>query len=219
MTNYRKITAVLIGAWFVAALTASALHLFRADSSRPPLPLALAGLIPIVAFSLWFARSESFRQFALSLNPGTLTLLHSWRVGGFTFLVLYTFGILPGLFALPAGLGDFAIGATASYAALKLANPNHRSSFIRWHALGILDLVVALTLGATASLIYPQGVPTTPLTVLPLSLIPTFVVPLLLILHVICIAQARRWPARKDSLSPLFLPRESTNRPDLYTIR
>ena len=204
MTNYRKVTSVLIVTWFAAVLTASALHLFRTDPSRPPLPLALAALVPIVAFWLWFASSEPFHQFALSLNPSTLTILHSWRVGGFTFLVLYTYGILPGLFALPAGLGDFAIGATASFAALKLANPNHRSRFILWQALGILDLVVALTLGATASLIDPRGIPTTPMTVLPLSLIPTFVVPLLLILHLICIAQARRWPARKDSLLALF---------------
>ena len=206
MTNYRKVTAVLIATWFVAVLTASALHLFRTDPSRPPLPLALAALVPIVAFWLWFASSEPFHQFALSLNPSTLTILHSWRVGGFTFLVLYTYGILPGLFALPAGLGDFAIGATASFAALKLANPNHRSRFILWQALGILDLVAALTFGATASLIDPRGIPTTPLSVLPLSLIPTFVVPLLLILHLICIAQARRWPAQKDSLMGTQLP-------------
>jgi hypothetical protein len=202
MTNYRRVTAVLIAAWFIAALTASAFHLFKTDPSRPPLPL-LAALVPIVAFSLWFARSEPLRQFALSLNPSTLTILHSWRVGGFTFLVLYTFGLLPGLFALPAGLGDFAVGVTASFAALKLANPNQRSRFILWNALGILDLVVALTLGGTASLIDPRGIPTTPLTVLPLSLIPTFAVPLLLILHLICIAQARRWPAREDSRLPL----------------
>jgi hypothetical protein len=31
------------------------------------------------------------------------------------------------------------------------------------------------------------------MTVLPLSLIPTFAVPLLMIFHIICIAQARRW--------------------------
>jgi hypothetical protein len=35
--------------------------------------------------------------------------------------------------------------------------------------------------------------------VLPLNLIPTFVVPLLLILHLICIAQARRWPAQRHA--------------------
>jgi hypothetical protein len=33
------------------------------------------------------------------------------------------------------------------------------------------------------------------MTVLPMSYIPTFAVPLFLILHIICIAQARRWPA------------------------
>jgi hypothetical protein len=33
------------------------------------------------------------------------------------------------------------------------------------------------------------------MTVLPLSLVPTFIVPLLLIFHVICIAQARAWKA------------------------
>jgi hypothetical protein len=31
------------------------------------------------------------------------------------------------------------------------------------------------------------------MTVLPLSLIPTFLVPMFLIFHVICIAQARAW--------------------------
>jgi len=199
MTNYVRVTTSLIVAWFIAVLAASTLDVFKTDPSHPPIALGLAVLIPIATFTLWFRASAPFRRFALALNPRTLTTVQSWRTGGFVFLVLYTYGILPGLFAWPAGLGDFAVGATASLAALKLANPNHRSSFIRWQALGILDLVTAVTLGATASLIDPRGIPTTPLTVLPLSLIPTFVVPLLLILHLICIAQARRWPAQDHS--------------------
>ncbi len=196
MTNYARVTAGLFAAWFIAALAASALHVFSTVPSRPPIALGLAALLPIVGFSLWFAGSESFRRFVLTLNPSTLTLVQSWRIGGFVFLTLYTFGLLPGLFAWPAGLGDMFIGATASLVALKLANPDHRSRFILWHALGILDLVTAVTLGATASLIQPSGIPTTPMTMLPLSLIPTFIVPLLLIFHLICIAQARRWPAQ-----------------------
>ena len=43
------------------------------------------------------------------------------------FVVLYGFGILPGVFALPAGLGDMAIGATAPFIAWKLADAAHRS--------------------------------------------------------------------------------------------
>ena len=83
--------------------------------------------------------------------------------------------------------------------AMKLASPDHRKGFICWQVLGIIDLVTAVTLGTLARVISPQGIPTTPMTVLPLSLIPTFAVPLLLILHIVCIAQARRWPARVSS--------------------
>jgi hypothetical protein len=201
MTNakYAKLAAGLIAAWFVFTLSASALHVFRADQSQPAILLGLAGLTPIVVFAVWFAASQGFRQFTESLDPGTLTFVQSWRIAGYVFLALYVYSILPGVFALSAGWGDVFIGATAPFVALRLANPEHRKSFILWQVLGILDLVLAVTLGTTARLLDPHGIPTTPLTVLPLSLIPTFAVPLLLILHVICIAQARRWPAQSRS--------------------
>jgi hypothetical protein len=207
--KYGKLTAGLIGAWFIASLTASALHGFQTDPSRPPLPLGLAVVIPIGLFVLWFAASKGFRQFVLDLNPRTLTFVHSWRLAGFTFLVLYSYGILPGLFALPAGWGDIAIGATAPFVGMTLANPRHRKSFIFWQALGILDLVNAVALGTTAQLIQPQGIPTTAMTVLPMSLIPTFAIPLLLILHTVCIAQAVRWPEQRRSDVPQQIPSEA----------
>lgn len=194
---YRRVTACLIAVWFVFALSASALHVFKTDLL--PVALGLAVTIPIVAFLSWFATSAAFRQFALSLNPRTLTFVQSWRIAGFTFLVLYAAGILPGVFALPAGCGDIAIGATAPLVAVKLANFNHRRGFIFWQILGISDLVMAVTLGTIARLISPDGVGTGVMTVLPLSLIPTFALPLLIMLHVICIAQARQWTERQYS--------------------
>ncbi|MGC2210563.1 MAG: hypothetical protein WA532_10680 [Candidatus Korobacteraceae bacterium] len=199
MTRYGKLTAGLIAAWFLFSLTASALHVFRTDPSVPPLPVGLAVVIPIALFLVWFARSTGFREFVMSLNPQALTIVQTWRVGGFVFLALAAYGILPLLFALPAGLGDMAVGATAPWMAMKLPSPDRRTGFIRWQVLGITDLVTAVTLGTLASVISPQGIPTTPMTVLPLSLIPTFAVPLLLILHIVCIAQARRWPAREST--------------------
>ena len=199
MTRYAKLTAGLIGAWFVFSLTASALHLYRTGPNDLPLPLGLAVLTPIVVFLVWFASSPGLRQFTMSLNPRTLTLVQSWRVAGFVFLVLAAYGILPSVFALRAGWGDIAIGATASFVALKLASPDHRRIFVVWQVLGIADLVTAVTLGTLASVIDPRGIPTSAMTVLPLSLIPTFAVPLLLILHVICIVQARRWPVLQGS--------------------
>jgi hypothetical protein len=193
MKTYGKITAALIAAWFTFVLSASALHLFENPSHRVGAAVGVAALTPIVLFSLWFATSDRFRQFALSLNPRTLTYIQSWRVVGVVFVILEARGVLPAIFALPAGYGDIAIGATASFVAWKFANRRHRGSFILWQALGIADLVNAVSLGTTVSLLSPHGTPMTAMTVLPLSLIPTFLVPLFLIFHVICIAQARAW--------------------------
>jgi hypothetical protein len=191
--NYGKLISGLIAAWFIFSLTMSALHAFRTDPSQPPLPLGLAVLIPITLFLAWFRASESFRQFVLALNPRVLTMVQSWRIAGFTFVVLYAYHILPGEFALPAGWGDILIGVTAPLVAMKLANADHRNGFILWQALGIADLVTAVATGTAVGLIDPHGIQTSAMTVLPLSMIPTFAVPLLLILHIICIAQARRW--------------------------
>src|SRR5207302_1535160 len=171
----------------------------KTDPQVPPLALGLAVLVPIAIFLLWFAASAGFRKFALSLNPRTLTFVHSWRIAGFTFLALYAAGLLPGVFALPAGWGDIAIGATAPLAALKLANFSRRRCFTFWQILGIFDLVIAVTLGTTARWISPNEATTAIMTGLPMSLIPTFAVPLLIILHIICIAQARRWKAGEHS--------------------
>jgi hypothetical protein len=198
MKNYAKLATGIIFAWFVFALTASALHLFKNDDNRIGLAVAIAAVVPLVVFSLWFAVSDSFRHFVLSLNPQTLTSLQAWRMVGFTFVLLQARSILPAVFAFPAGYGDMAIGATAAFAAWKLANPAHRNSFVLWQLLGITDLVVAVSVGTTAGLISPQSPTMAPMTVLPLSLIPTFLVPLFMILHVICIAQARSWKTTSE---------------------
>jgi len=199
MTKYGKLTTSLIAVWFVFALTASGLHLFRTAPNKPPLLFGLAALTPLVLFLVWFAASAGFRQFTMTLNPRVLTWVQSWRLDGFVLLVLATYGILPSLFALSAGWGDIAIGATAVLVGLKLATPDHRKSFIAWQVLGIADLVNALALGALANVINPHGIPTDAMTVLPMSLIPTFAVPLFMMFHIICIAQAVRWPAQESS--------------------
>jgi hypothetical protein len=198
MKSYGRLTAGLIVGWFVFALAASALQVFKNDSNRIGIAVAIAALVPILVFVLWFVGSEKFRQFTLSLNPSALTLAQSWRIVGFTFVLLEAKGILPAVFAWPAGYGDMAIGATATLVAWKLANPNHRGSFILWQALGIIDLVAAVSLGTTARLLSPQGASMAAMTVLPLSLVPTFLVPLFLIFHVICIAQAKAWVAKPN---------------------
>jgi hypothetical protein len=65
--------------------------------------------------------------------PGMASRLvrpHSFRVAGVVFLLYMAFGHLPGLFALPAGLGDIAAGIGAPLVARRLAQGNGRRS--RW---------------------------------------------------------------------------------------
>jgi hypothetical protein len=193
MKAYGKFTTGLIMAWFAFALIAGALGLFENQASRIGAAVGIAAGVPVVLFAVSFAASDSFRKFALALNPRTLTFVQSGRLIGVTFVILQARGVLPAIFAWPAGYGDMFIGATAAFVAWKLCNPDHRGSFNFWQALGIIDLVTAVGLGTTAGLIQPHGVPMAAMTVLPLSLIPTFLVPYYFILHVICIAQARDW--------------------------
>ena len=132
MTKYGKITAGLLVVWFAVVFSASAVHLFKNGSAQFGLGVAVAALAPMIVFSLWFAASEGFRNFALSLNPTILTSVQVWRIVGFTFLLLQARNVLPAIFALPAGYGDMFIGATAGFAAWKLAEPAHRNGFLFW---------------------------------------------------------------------------------------
>jgi len=52
-------------------------------------------------------------------------------------------GHLPAAFALPAGLGDIALGVSAPFVARRLAHGTGRIGAVRFNVLGILDLIVA----------------------------------------------------------------------------
>lgn len=192
--GYGRLTIGIIAVWFVFSIWASAAHVFRQSASAPPIALGISVAVPLLAFWVWFKASTGFREFALSLDPQALTIVQSWRVAGFAFVALYLYGILPGIFANPAGWGDIFIGLTAPWVALKLTRPEHRGAFIAWNLLGMLDLVTAVTLGTTSRLINVGGLAADAMTVLPLSIVPTFLVPLFFIMHIIVIAEARRWP-------------------------
>ena len=61
-----------------------------------------------------------FRDFVLAADLRLMTGIQAGRFAGLGFLALYANGVLPGSFALPAGLGDMAIGVTAPWVLLAL---------------------------------------------------------------------------------------------------
>ena len=200
-TEPRSVTSALVPAlltvWLGLILRLGATGAFVTANGAPPLGLLAAVLGPVGAF-LIACRVPAVRDFALTADLRLIAATQAWRVGGFTFLALNAYGVLPAYFALPAGLGDMAIGVTAVWMLAGLARtPAFGASraFVVWNVLGIVDLVVAVTVGAAVPLLFSNaaGVGSTDaMTRLPLVLIPAFFVPGFLILHVIALAQARR---------------------------
>lgn len=194
--NVRQTTQAALALWF-AAVFAIGLHGgFVTAAGSPPLPILVGALLPLGAFAAAYFGSGAFRELVLSADLRLLTSVQAWRAGGLGFLALYAQGLLPGIFAWPAGLGDIAIGASAPWIAMALARDRgyvRSGGFALWNALGVLDLVIAVATGAASGSLlasYAGGVTTTPMTHMPLVLIPAFFVPLFVLLHVTAFLQA-----------------------------
>jgi len=186
----------LLAAWFAVVLMLGASGVFMAPPHTPPFALLVGFVAPIATGLIAWRASARFREWVLGIEPRLLVALNAWRFGGFAFVALCVWGVLPGFFAWPAGLGDMAIAASAPWMLARLsASPGFASSraFVRWNRLGLLDLFVAISLGAIGGfLASDQPVTTAPMAALPLVLIPVFFVPIYILIHFALLAQARR---------------------------
>jgi len=189
---------LVLSVWFLLVVSLGAAGAFVGRPGTPPFGIALGVGAPLLSFFAWLWLSQSFRDFVLSLDLRLIAGMQAWRWAGLGFLSLYAHDVLPAIFALPAGLGDMAIGVTAPWMLLGLVRqPGFAASpaFVRWNLLGILDLVVALTIGtlsATLATGVPGEISTAPMATLPLLLIPAFLVPLFLMLHTAALMQSRK---------------------------
>ena len=188
----RAAVLFLLGAWFAFVLASGPTGALSPAGGGAP-ALGLTVILPIVALVGAYFALPSVRS-AMSATPlPALIALHAIRLLGFMFLVLYAEGRLPAPFAPSAGWGDIFIGATAlplAWAAARFGARVRPFVFL-WNALGVADLVVALTLGplsAPGPLQVFLGPPdSSPMTALPWLIIPGFLVPILFFTHVVVI--------------------------------
>jgi hypothetical protein len=167
------------------------------QSPRVPNPwLAVAAVGTLVAALLATRIPVVARILA---DPGTaarLAVPQTLRAIGGVFLAVLALGQLPAVFALPAGLGDIAVGVAAPFVAYRLSRGTGRTAGVWFNALGIVDLVVAVSIGALAGLGPVHVIDSTPstleITLLPLALIPTTAVPLAVALHIVSLRRLRR---------------------------
>jgi hypothetical protein len=193
---------LVLAAWFLLVVSLGAAGAFVGRAGTPPFAIAIGVGAPLVLFFAWLRLSQSFRAFVLSLDLRLIAGIQAWRLAGLGFLSLYTYKVLPAIFALPAGLGDMAVGFVAPWMILALVRQPAfaaSSTFIRWNVLGILDLIVAVSIGALSATLAtgaPGEISTAPMSTLPLLLIPAFLVPLFLMLHTAALMQSRRIKTR-----------------------
>jgi hypothetical protein len=183
--------------WAAVAWTASISGVFRTGAFALPL-LPMAILLPVIVGApllLWSKRVGEL----LDAMPATwLVALQLYRVFGSQWLAYWLRGLLPGLWALPAGTGDVLTGLFAVSAAIALATgtAEGRKAAMLWNMFGIADLALAITLGMIISpgpfqLIVQHG-PSIGLDAFPNVLTPAFVVPCSILLHALSLRQLRR---------------------------
>ena len=198
LSGIRLKGTVVLTVWFVLVVSLGAAGAFVGPPGTPPFAIAIGIGAPLLLFFTWLRLSQSFRDLVLALDLRLIAGIQAWRWAGLGFLSLYAHKVLPAMFALPAGLGDMAIGFVAPWMVLALvrqADFAASAAFIRWNVLGILDLIVAVTLGtlsATLTTGAPGEISAAPLSTLPLLLIPAFLVPLFLMLHSVALMQSRQ---------------------------
>jgi len=201
-SSARPAVFAALGLWLGLVIFLGSQEAFVGSAGSPPLPIFLGVAIPMTVFFSAYFGWGAFRSFILGADIRLVAAIQGWRWAGLGFLTLYSYGILPALFALPAGLGDMAIGFTAPWMVLKLIKrPLFATDrqFVMWNIFGIVDFVVALSMGTLCSGAFSGitrligDVSTSPMARLPLVLIPAFMVPFFMMLHFTALFQARHW--------------------------
>ena len=182
--------------WAAAIVTVAALGGFAPDAPGSLPTPGFAFIAILAALFGTFRLSARFRSALLSIPLPVLVGLNIARIGGVFFLLLLADQRAPSPFAPSAGWGDIITGVVAIPLTLALArNAAPAWSVKLWNAFGTLDLIVAVALGIlsapTPFQVFTAAPGTAVLTSLPWILIPTVLVPIFLLLHLVIAAKIR----------------------------
>jgi hypothetical protein len=189
----RSVVLMLLG-WLLIAIALGAVGVVGMLPPPAP-PLILFGLTAAVLAAGWF--SARFRAWLLQVDERWLVALHLTRFVGIYFLYLYAQGRLPYAFAVPGGWGDIAVASLATGLLLwgSPRDARRRPAYVAWNLLGLADILFVVLTAARLVSTNPESMAA--LLRLPLSLLPTFLVPLVIASHVVLgVRLARRRHAR-----------------------
>ena len=181
---------LVVFVWLAIAAVVGATGALRQSPVPPPgiaIGLTIAALLVV-------RLSPRARQAVHELGPGPLVLFHVVRIaaGGY-FLILGANGVLPREFTTMAGWGDILVGAGAVWVlmrALPARTAGQRLALLGWNILGLLDILGVVGNALRLFIQNPSFVD--PFLSLPLAILPTFVVPMVIVSHVLLFPWTRR---------------------------
>jgi hypothetical protein len=169
---------VFLTVWFIAAFSLGASGVLTA--LRPPFPQLL--LLALTATLLVaYGCVKGFRSWISAIPLSWLVSVHLARFVGIYFLWLYERGQLPFAFAVPGGWGDIAVATTALL--LLIVRPTSATVYRVWNIAGLADILIVVFTAARLAL--QDAASMAALLRLPLSLLPTFLVPLIIFTHIV----------------------------------
>jgi len=168
-------SAVVFIAWLAGVMLLAGNGFFRFDVWPRGVPIALAATL---GAGYVFLLSRTFREIIAAIPQHWLIAIQTVRILGGVFLVRYLQGELPGVFAIPAGVGDVLTGIFAPLVAYWwfAGKPYARAAAIAWNLFGMADLINAVAIG-TLTGGGGGGI------VFPIVLIPIYAVPRAFLIH------------------------------------
>jgi len=195
--------ALGLSAWFVLAAGLAMAGAFASPALPVGVALAIAIFVPVLTLAPIVTRT-----LAHGIPLAALVGVHIGRILGSAFLMLYAAGRLPYTLAHSAGWGDITVGVLAIPMLWVIRNrpTGWRSMTAIWNALGIVDLLSAVTLAvgsAPGSLVrFNFEAPgSAAIAMFPWALIPAFFVPVYLLTHIgvfASLAASARAEAERD---------------------
>ena len=181
-----KSVLLILGGWACIASAASVAGWLE-RATAPIIASIVWGLTILVLIACW--KILSLQTWVMNVDLRWLVRLHLVRFVGIYFLILSSRGQLPFAFAAPAGVGDILV-AILAVILLVVSNARNWSILILWNTIGLTDILFVVLLALRLGLADWQSMHA--LREFPLSLLPTFIVPLIIASHVLIFLRAVR---------------------------
>jgi hypothetical protein len=184
-TSNRIVTLVLLG-WLCFAVGLSGwVH----NATAPVVAAIVWTLTALALLGCW--KITPIRVWVLNVDLRWLVLFHLTRLfAGMYFLLLCQRNQLPCAFATPAGWGDIVIAILALAVLGAMRTDFAKPLLLIWNTLGLIDIIFVVFSALQFGLKEWQSMHL--LRELPLSLLPTFLVPLIIASHVLIFARLAR---------------------------